>query len=90
MAKSKELAAKLRGIRVMVAELVSAADDRFSDLSGLSAGIARIAKHDDPTVSRLGYIGECLARDGAAEVSYKLNEIAERLDAAIKLAEVAQ
>jgi hypothetical protein len=82
--QSPKLTERLRGIRVMVAELASAADDRFDDLAALGAGIARIAKHDDPTVSRLGSIVEYLAGDGAAEVSYKLNELTERIDAAIE------
>jgi hypothetical protein len=86
MSRSKLLADKLRGIRVMLEELAFAANDRFNDLEGLNAGVARLAKLDDPTVSRLGTIGEYLAGDGAAEISFKLNEIAERIDVAIAMA----
>lgn len=88
MAKSNQWAQRLRGIRVMVSELASAADDRLNDLDALSAGIARLVKREeDPVVNRLGSIGEYLAQDGAAEVSSKFGELLEHIDAAIGEAE---
>lgn len=51
MAKSNRLAEKLRGIRVMVSELASAADDRLNDLDALSASIdAAIAEAEGHTI----------------------------------------
>jgi len=87
MAKSNRLAERLRGIRVMVSELASAADDRFSDLSGLSAAVGRLLKPGDPILSRLCSIGEYLAEDGAAEVSSKFEELLESIDSVIEEAE---
>jgi hypothetical protein len=80
----------LRGIRTMVSELAPIADDRFADLGALGGAIARLAKKKDPTTRRLGNLLEYLAQDGESELSYRISEILERLDAAIELAEVAQ
>ncbi|RQS00232.1 hypothetical protein DIE02_27745 [Burkholderia sp. Bp8991] len=70
----------------MLAELASAADDRLADLAALGTSIARLAKDNDPTVSRLGSLVEYLASDSASDISYRLTEILECIDAEIEQA----
>jgi hypothetical protein len=84
-----ELIKKLRALNVMVEELATAADDRFSDLQALGDAVRKLSSGKDTTVSRLGAISQCLAQDGTGEVLGLIEEIRARIDDLVKQAEVA-
>lgn len=77
---------KLRELRSLVAELEPIVIDRFADLSALGGASRQLAGNDVAVTERLAAIAEYLAGDGQTEISTRLAEILQRIDAAIKQA----